>query len=72
MNKAGHQSIRCHVSTCEFWGGEGCSLDCIEIASPRGDIASVEVQYASNNPDAESMCCSYRLKSDTIGDVMVY
>ena len=72
MTKAGHQTIRCRVSTCEFWGGEGCSLDCIEVASPKDDVGLVEVQYATDNPDSESMCCSYKLKNDSIGDVMVY
>ncbi len=72
MSKLGHQAIRCEVSTCEFWGGGECQLDCIEIASPRDDIGMVQVQYASDNPDDESMCRSFKLKSDTIGDIMVY
>lgn len=72
MDKAGNQTIRCQVSTCEYWGGGICSLDCIEVASPKDDTGLVQVQYATNNPDTESMCGSYKLKRDTIGDVMVY
>lgn len=72
MGIAGNQTIRCRVSTCEFYGGGFCTLDCIEIDSPQDDIGLVEVQYATDNPDTESMCSSFRLKHDTIGDVMVY
>ena len=72
MDKAGKQTIHCQVSTCEHWGGGLCTLDSIEVASPQDDTGLVQVQYATDNPDTESMCGSYKLKKDTIGDVMVY
>ena len=72
MTKEGSQTIRCRVSTCEYWGGGICSLDSIEVESPSDDIGMVEIQYATDNPDTESLCSNYKLKQDTIGDIMVY